>query len=289
MIIPENENESHKKPLVLSIAGSDPTGGAGIQADLRTFESLGVHGFTVITAITVQTTEKVLDWESISTDLVRTQLHTILENYPIEFMKCGMVPNKEIIQIIKEVKEKYEVPLIFDPILKSGSGKELSEKGIKESMIENLFPSFNETDVLTPNSKEVKALTGIEIKKVDDILTAGKKFEQMGISSILFKGGHISEEKNQVIDYLYQDGGIEMFPHKRVKNATKTHGTGCIFSAALTGNLAIYRDLYTAVQKTEDQIERYFYHLYYVPTKNEKSPKEKVAILDTTGDPQRKG
>jgi hydroxymethylpyrimidine kinase / phosphomethylpyrimidine kinase / thiamine-phosphate diphosphorylase len=251
-----------KKPIVLTIAGSDPTGGAGIQADIRAFESTGVYGMSVITAITVQTVEKVLKWEAIESQLVKDQLTTLLDHYPIKVVKCGMIPNKGIVDVIIEAKNKYKFTLIVDPIILSGSGVALGTDGVKEYMISNLFPLV---DCIIPNASEVQAITGIQIDTIDDILMAGEHFEKMGIKNVIFKGGHINPDNREVIDYILMDGAIEMFSRGRVNEGTMTHGTGCIFSAIFTGQYALVGDFYTALSNTEKQIELAFSDLFEVP------------------------
>lgn len=260
-----NQNE---KPIVLTIAGSDPSGGAGIQADIRAFESVGVFGMSVITALTVQTASQVISWEAVDASLVKKQLFSLLEHYPISHVKTGMLPSSEIIDVIVEAKEKWGFTLIVDPILVSTSGLNLGEENLKVAFVEKLLPK---TDILIPNAEEVVALldSNMDLQAVSGILKAGELFTNMGVKKIIFKGGHITgENSGLIIDYYYEDGGLEMYPHERIDGATNTHGTGCIFSSLFTGNLALVQDEIYALELTEDQIEYSFRNIFQIPTVN---------------------
>ncbi len=265
-----------RKPLVVSIAGSDPTGGAGIQADLRSFEASGVHGFTVLTALTSQTTENVLSWKAVDPKLVKEQLFSLLETYNVKYVKCGMLPTKEIVDIVIEAKKTFSINLVVDPLLESGSGSSLVESGMKEHLISNLFPVFDEEDVLTPNAQECKVFTGIDLKNVNDALAIGSAFAELGPKRLAITGGHVIESGAQVIDYLYYDGGLEIFTRERVKGGTSTHGTGCIFSSTLASQLAHTHHIFNAMTNTEDFMEKFFEHLLFLPMKKENGDKKSI-------------
>lgn len=273
-----------EKPIVLTIAGSDPSGGAGIQADIRAFEATGVYGLSVITAITVQTAEKVIRWEPVSPQLVRDQLWTLLSEYPIQYVKCGMIPTPEIVDIIVDAKKQFNFSLIVDPILISSSGLALVTPEAETHFKTALFPHV---DILLPNAQESMKFTGIQITKMQDVVSAGDKLREMGIKNVIFKGGHIDPSGEQVVDYLYEDGGVEIFTRERVQQNTATHGTGCIFSAIFTAQLALTQDIYEALYNTEQQLERDFRHLEFLP-KKENNVQSARAIIDVGVSPKQR-
>ena len=251
-----NAFELRDKKICLSIAGSDPSSGAGIQADLKAFEANGVYGMTVITAITVQTAEKVIGWQAVSTELVKNQLNALLETYPIKYVKTGMLPNKEIIDVVAEAQKKYDLKLIIDPVFVSSSGANLVEPDVEKYYISKLFPIC---EYLTPNKHEAERLTGMSITNADSVISAGKKLHSLGVKGVLFKGGHIDPEKNIVIDYLYHPEDyldINMRPRIRAKNENlDVHGTGCNLSAAFCAWMAQMENAFDAMVKTEDYME----------------------------------
>jgi hydroxymethylpyrimidine/phosphomethylpyrimidine kinase len=255
--------EERNKPIVISVAGSDPSGGAGIQADLRAFEATGVYGMTVITAITVQTATKVFRWNAVDPALIKDQLMTLLEAYPISVVKCGMLPSKECMQIIADAKHHFDFRLVVDPILTSTSGTELMPESIRNDFKQIILPI---TDVLTPNADEVVVLTGKSITDMASLLSIGKDFESRGVKAVVFKGGHIAPQGLQIMDYLYEDGHMEMFSRERIETSGSVHGTGCIFSAILAAQMALTESVYEAMINTEEQMENAFRHLFYLPS-----------------------
>jgi hydroxymethylpyrimidine/phosphomethylpyrimidine kinase len=273
-----------QKPMIISIAGSDPSSGAGIQADLRAFEATGVYGCTVITAITIQTATEVKGWVPIDPDLVKDQLFTLLDNYPIPWVKCGMLPTAEIMNIIKEAKEKYHFQLIVDPILISSSGTPLMPEAVREHFKTIILPI---TDVLTPNANEAEILTGEKITTMPSILSVGAKFDKLGVKTVVIKGGHIDEKSNQIVDYIYEEGQVELFTRTRVQEQLPIHGTGCIFSATLAAQLLLTPSVYEALQNTEHQLEHLFRDLLYIPSgKDQTQPT--AAVLDPGVDAQHR-
>lgn len=265
-----------QKPLVLTIAGSDPSGGAGIQADIRAFESQGVFGLSVITAITVQTAEKVVRWEALSKTLVHDQLFTLLQTYPIQYVKCGMLPTQEIMDEIIAAKTQYKFKLVVDPILISGSGTPLMNSDVISYFIQKILPIV---DVLTPNANEAKMLTGESISKMDSIRTILEKLHQMGPSTIILKGGHIHPDHSEIIDYIYYNGGIEAFTRERLIGFERIHGTGCIFSSIFLAQWSLTTDIYDAMFNTEQQIDTLFKDIFSVPTTKNSNP-TKNNVLD---------
>lgn len=271
------------KPIVLTIAGSDPSGGAGIQADIRSFEAMGVYGLSVITAITVQTANNMIRWESISRQLFYDQLYALLKEYPIKYVKTGMLPTKEIIDIIIQAKLEYKFQLLVDPILYSGTGIPMQDTEVKDFFISNFLQYI---DILTPNANEAEILTGIKITDMNSILKCCEKISQMGPKVVIIKGGHINTDQTMVIDYFYAEGGIEAFSRERILHTERIHGTGCIFSAIYLSLLALLEDPYNAMLNTEKQIEILFRDIFSLPLVN-RTDSKKHNVLDMGITPER--
>ncbi len=217
---------------VLTIAGSDPTAGAGLQADLRVFTQLNVYGMAVPTAITIQNTRGVKEIMPLSDGSVRKQLKTLLEDVKIDAVKTGMLLTKENILSIEEAFKKYRIKsFVLDPIIKSGTGVGLLKKDALLLLKERLFPLAL---VITPNINEAEALTGIKIKDEKDVILAAKILYQMGPRHVLIKGGHLKKEPT---DFLFDGKKFIVFKGKRARGF-KLHGAGCVFSAAITAYLA---------------------------------------------------
>jgi len=222
-------------PTVLTIAGSDPSGGAGIQADLKTFTAAGVYGASVITALTAQNTQTVAAAMSIPADFVKQQLDSVSEDIDIDVIKLGMLPNADICKIIAPYLNSC--PVVCDPVMISTSGCNLIDDPAVAALIEHIIPN---ADYLTPNYDELKTLYG---KKIETVKSAGfdllKRFEKL--SGIILKGGHIETDKRTVTDILLlKEGGrireiVESNPRYATKN---THGTGCTFASAFAAFLA---------------------------------------------------
>ncbi len=217
---------------VLTVAGSDPCAGAGIQADLRTFVSLGVYGMAAPTAITIQNTKGVKEIIPLPAGSVRKQLKTLLDDIKIDAVKTGMLLTEENILAVEEAVIKYKIKkLVLDPIIRSGTGVNLLRKDAATFLKERLFPLAL---IITPNINEAEMLTGIKIKDEKDIRLAAKILYQMGPRYVLIKGGHLKEEPN---DFLYDGRSFRVYKGKRIKGI-KLHGAGCVFSAAITAYLA---------------------------------------------------
>ncbi|MEK6679815.1 MAG: bifunctional hydroxymethylpyrimidine kinase/phosphomethylpyrimidine kinase [Nitrospirota bacterium] len=216
----------------LTIAGSDPCAGAGMQADLRTFVSLGVYGMAAPTAITIQNTNGVKEIIPLPEGSLRKQLKTLLEDVKIDALKTGMLLTKENILAVEEAVKKYKIKkFVLDPIIKSSTGVELLKKDSVLLLKKRLFPLAM---IITPNINEAEILTGIKIKDEKDIRLAAKRLYEMSPKYVLIKGGHLKGEPN---DFLYDGKKFKIFKGKRVKGI-KFHGTGCVFSAAITAYLS---------------------------------------------------
>lgn len=222
-------------PTVLSIAGSDPSGGAGVQADLKTFMATGVYGAAVITGLTVQNTLSVSDALPVSPDFVAKQIEAVLSDIHIGIIKLGMLPNREICQSIAPFLDKC--PVVCDPVMVSTSGYQLIDDPAIDALIEHVIPL---SDYLTPNVYELEILCGGPIR---DIKASGiavmNQFPHL--KGIVLKGGHVENGSRQVIDrLLYRSEGKireEVESHPRIETEN-THGTGCTFSSAFSAFLA---------------------------------------------------
>jgi len=217
---------------VVTIAGSDPCAGAGLQADLRTFVSLGVYGMAASTAITIQNTRGVKEIIPLPVGSVRKQLKALLDDIKIDAVKIGMLLTKENVLAVEEAVKKYKIKrFVLDPIIKSSTGVELLKKDSVLLLKKRLFPLAL---IITPNINEAEALTGIKIKDEKDVRLAAKILYQMGPRYVLIKGGHFEGDTD---DVLYDGRGFRVYKGKRIKGV-KLHGAGCVFSAAITAYLA---------------------------------------------------
>lgn len=217
---------------VLSIAGSDSSGGAGIQADLKTITCLGEYGMTVITAITAQNTMGVTGIENISPQMVGEQIDAVFQDIYPDAVKLGMISRPEIMEVICEKLREYQAQnIVVDPVMVATSGNSLMEDDTVITLKEKLLPL---ADIITPNLSEAQVLSGLAIKNREEMIEAAKVISDYYKGAILIKGGHLTEE---AADLLYVDGKMNWFTGKRFEN-TNTHGTGCTLSSAIATYLA---------------------------------------------------
>jgi hydroxymethylpyrimidine/phosphomethylpyrimidine kinase len=226
--------------VALTIAGSDPSGGAGIQADLKTFHQWGVYGTSVITLLTVQNTRRVTSIEIFSPELIDAQLQAILEDIPPAAAKTGALGNAEIVRLIGERAAAFSFPLVVDPVMISKQGMFLLRKEAASALKERLIPK---AFLVTPNLHEAAELAGIPIRGIPDMEEAARRIAGLGARAVLVKGGHLPGE---AVDVLYRSGEIRHYRAPRV-DTPHTHGTGCTYSAAITAQLAQGRDLEEAI------------------------------------------
>ncbi len=224
--------------IVLTIAGSDPSGGAGIQADLKSISANGGYGVSVLTALTSQNTQGVQSVFAVPKKVIESQFRALVEDMHIDAIKIGMLHSKEAIMIVAKLLESCDVPVILDPILSSSSGDELLQKEAIEALQTQLFPKVH---LLTPNIPEAEILTGQKIENVEDMKKACK---EIWAENVLLKGGHL--EGNILVDVLYHDGEFYEFKHRKIRS-NNTHGTGCTLASAIATHLAKEKTLYDAV------------------------------------------
>ena len=223
-------------PTVLTIAGSDPYGGAGVQIDSKTIHALGGYAFSVTTALTAQNSTGVKAVMATSKAMFKAQLEGILDDVYVDAVKIGMLANAEIIEIVADAIQKYKLQnIVLDTVLVSSSGKMLLEEDAIELMVRKLFPHVT---LITPNLPEVNRLLGTDYKGCEEEVKAiAEAFFDLGVKTVLIKGGH-SRDRENATDYLVQKAfELSTFTTPRI-TTTHTHGTGCLLSSAIATSLA---------------------------------------------------
>ncbi|HBV88905.1 bifunctional hydroxymethylpyrimidine kinase/phosphomethylpyrimidine kinase [Desulfosporosinus sp.] len=233
---------------VLTIAGSDSSGGAGIQADLKTFSAHGVFGMSVITAVTAQNTQGVFAVQDISKDVIAKQIEAIFDDIEVDGVKIGMVSQVPTIEVIVEQLRIYKPKtIVLDPVMVSKSGYHLLNPEAEATLIKELLPMAM---VVTPNIPEAEVMTNKSIHTLKHMEEAAKAIFQMGVKNVLLKGGHLEEDS---IDILFDGQEFRYYSSARI--ATKnTHGTGCTLSSAITANLALGHSLNQAITLAKEYI-----------------------------------
>ena len=228
--------------VALTIAGSDSSGGAGIQADLKTFQAHGVFGMSAITAVTVQNSRKVYDIQEMRPQIVHDQITCLFDDVEIHAVKIGMVSSIELIQAIARALTAVKTPpVVLDPVMISKSGYRLLNQNAQDALIKNLFPL---SDIITPNIYEAETLIGRKISNVDEMKKAAQDILKLGVKKIVVKGGHLGEDL--ATDVLYDGLEYGKLHSHRVKTKN-THGTGCTFSSAIAANIALGKGFFEAV------------------------------------------
>lgn len=240
---------SPKPPVALTIAGSDPSGGAGIQADLKTFHQFGVYGEAVITLLTVQNSVRVSRVEVVSPTLVLEQLAAVLEDIPPAAAKTGALGSAAMVDAVARAAADFRFPLVVDPVMVSKHGLALLPEEAVRAIRERLLPH---AALVTPNVPEAAALTGETIRTLDDVRRAARQIHQMGARAVLIKGGHLESEAT---DVLFDGTEYLELPAARIATS-HTHGTGCTYSAAIVACLAAGMELRDAVSRAKRFIHR---------------------------------
>ena len=230
---------------VLTIAGSDCSGGAGIQADLKTFMAHKCYGMSVITALTAQNTTGVYGIENCSTEFVKNQIDCVMNDITPDAIKIGMVSSVEIIEgIVDRLLAHKGKNIVVDPVMVATSGSRLIEDDAMESLLTKLMPLAT---VITPNLYEAELISGMTIETTDQMIEAAKIIAEKYQGHILIKGGHLTENAN---DLLYSEGQVIWFEGEKIDN-TNTHGTGCTLSSAIASNLAMGFDVTESVRNAK--------------------------------------
>jgi hydroxymethylpyrimidine/phosphomethylpyrimidine kinase len=238
-------------PKALTIAGSDSGGGAGIQADLKTFAAFGVYGCSVITAITAQNTQHVTGIEPVSPNMVRKQLEAVLSDIRPDVVKTGMLGYANVIRAVtSSLSAARRIPLVVDPVMLSKSGDALLDQDAPATLVDLLFPL---ADLITPNIPEAEVLTGRTLKTSDDFERAARQLHSMGARAVLLKGGHRPRlqdksdlESNEVVDLFYDGRELHSIRGPWV-NTPHTHGTGCTLASSIAAGLAQGLELHPAI------------------------------------------
>ncbi len=236
-------------PVALTIAGSDPSGGAGVQADLKTFHQFGVYGQAVIALLTAQNTRRVSRVECVAAGLVIAQLDAVIEDIPPRAAKTGALGNRAIVEAVADAAARFAFPLVVDPVMISKHGAPLLDADAVAALRERLVPR---AALLAPNLPEAAALAGLEIRDNDDAREAARRLAGLGAKAVLVKGGHWDRHAT---DLLLADGVFHEFPAERIATPN-THGTGCTYSAAIVACLALRMPLVDSVARAKRFIAR---------------------------------
>lgn len=248
----EGQKRTRISPCCLTIAGSDSGGNAGIQADLRAFRAYGLHGCTVLTALTAQNPHRVSAIHPVSADFVIAQLDAVLGAYAVSALKTGMVGSAETVEALCEKLQGHpRIRKVVDPVMVATSGARLASRESVAAFQARLFPL---ADIITPNIPEAETLTGREIRSERDVREAAKRLNGTYGCKVLVKGGHRKGKRAK--DILFDGSAFFAYGCEWVENPVSTHGTGCTLAAALTANLALGRDLCDAVQDAKAYVHR---------------------------------
>jgi hydroxymethylpyrimidine/phosphomethylpyrimidine kinase len=215
----------------LTIAGSDPSGGAGIQADLKTFHQRGVYGTSVITLLTVQNSQQVQAMELVSSDLVAAQLDAVLGDIPPAAAKTGALGGEANIRVLATKASQFRFPLVVDPVMVSKHGAQLLPEAACALLVESLLPLAS---LITPNLREASLMAQMEVHDLETMEEAAKRIADLGAKAVLVKGGHLDAT---AVDVFYWNGEYRRYSAPRI-DTRHTHGTGCTYSAAITAELA---------------------------------------------------
>lgn len=227
--------------IVMSIAGVDPSGGAGVYADLKTFQTIGVYGTGIVTALTAQNPYRFFSTLPINENYIEEQIDSVMESYDIEFIKTGMLYSPEIIKLVAKKVKEYDLKAVVDPVMVATSGGDLTKEDIADAFNEYLLPHAVLT---TPNVSEAEKLTGFEIKTKDDAINASKKI----VCDSLITGGHL--DGNNIIN-INCNVSVEK---QELIETENLHGTGCNLSSAIVAYLAKNNDLKTSILKSLDYV-----------------------------------
>jgi hydroxymethylpyrimidine/phosphomethylpyrimidine kinase len=235
-----NHQLSASWPVVLSIAGFDPSSGAGIAADLKTFAAHGCYGVAAITALTIQNTQGVTALHPTEPAVLKDTVAALLADGRVKALKVGMVANRANAEVVSEILESNPaLPSVLDPVFRSSNGRDLADAACQEFVREQLI---KRACVITPNLFEASAMTGLRVENQEAMKTAARKLVEMGARAVVVTGGHL----DKAVDVLFDGSGLEVFTGDRIK-PDNTHGTGCTFSSAIAANLALGRQLRDAI------------------------------------------
>ncbi|MDC7244983.1 MAG: bifunctional hydroxymethylpyrimidine kinase/phosphomethylpyrimidine kinase [Sphaerochaetaceae bacterium] len=218
---------------VLTIAGSDCSGGAGIQADLKTFAAHGVYGMSVIVSVVAENTTRVIGAQEITSRMIASQCESVFEDIAVHAVKIGMLPSERVMKTVASQLKKWKCRnVVVDPVMIAKNGFPLMDSSLGKSLIDHILPL---ADVLTPNIPEAQILTGMSISSVEDMEKAARILHGYGPRYVLVKGGHLTGD---AVDLLFDGRQVRLYSEKRI-DTKNTHGTGCTYSSAIGANLAL--------------------------------------------------
>lgn len=232
----------------LSIAGSDCSGGAGIQADLKTFSAHGVFGMSVIVSVVAENTSRVIDIQDVTPDMIGKQIDAVFEDIEVDAVKVGMLSQPDCMEAVA-IKLKQYVPkyVVIDPVMYAKNGCPLMRPEAIDTLVKTIIPLAG---VLTPNIPEAEKISGMKIESIEDMKKAATIIHQMGCENVLVKGGHAA---GNALDILFDGNTFHQFDAERI-NTKNTHGTGCTYSSAIAANLALGFGLMDAVDKAKEYV-----------------------------------
>ena len=245
-------------PVVLTIAGSDSGGGAGIQADLKTFSAFRVYGTCAITAVTAQNTNNVVAIHEVPVDIIISQISTVLADINVNVIKTGMLSSNAIIESVTSyLADTQPKPLVVDPVMVSKSGHRLLMDDAVAALTKQLIPLAT---VVTPNIPEAEVLSNMKIQSINDSHEAAQRIISLGPKSVIIKGGHL---EGPPIDLFYDGFTFQEFIAPRIKTMN-THGTGCTFASAIAANLARGEDIIKAIEKSKEYVTNAIRQTYQI-------------------------
>ena len=234
-----------KLKTALTIAGSDCSGGAGIQADLKTFSANGVFGMSVIVSVVAENTSRVISVENVSPEMIKNQIDAVFEDIEVDAVKVGMLSDSVCMNTVAEKLVQYKPQfVVVDPVMIAKGGHALMQEDALSTLIEKVIPL---SYLLTPNIPEAETITGMKISELDEMKKAAEKIYSMGAKNVLIKGGHLDGD---ALDVLFDGKEFHTFSAERI-NTKNTHGTGCTYSSAIAANLAKGVPLVVAVAKAK--------------------------------------
>lgn len=246
---------------LLTIAGSDCSGGAGIQADIKTFSALYCYSASVITAVVAENTQRVISVYALPPQEVGKQLDAVFEDIAFDGVKLGMLPTAEIVKITADKLSQFDTSslhIVCDPVLNATGGETLSQSEVIPAYVEKIFPI---AELVTPNIAEAEAFTGVKISGLEDMEAAAKKLREMGAKNVLIKGGHLGG--HEAVDFLLDNGTPRVIRGKRIESQN-THGTGCTLSSAIAAGLADGCSLFESVCDAKRFVNLAIEHSYTV-------------------------
>lgn len=251
-------SSQNRPPVALSIAGSDCSAGAGIQADLKTFQRLDVHGLSAVTSVVSETPLEVREIESIALPLIQSQIQILLETYPVAAVKTGLLPSRACIIAVCEILRKLDIPIVADPVMVASSGSALMRNDATLALADRLIPL---TTIVTPNMPEASVLLDREVRCENDLEQAARDIAEKFNTSCLVKGGHLPGTDDR-LDVLWHNGKAHYFRHPDAGIGSGIHGTGCALSSAITAGIAHGEPIEVAVKNGIQVVQELIIHSY---------------------------